>query len=75
MVSSIYGKSKSFNILNNGVNLGDSYYNDRQKIYLKRSRFLTSQSVGYQSKDISYSIRRKYDEKKIERVMHERNKT
>jgi hypothetical protein len=75
MGSSTNVQSKSFNVINHGANFGDSYYNDRQQIYFDQSRLLSSQLIGYQSKDISYSIRKKYNERKIESVMHRRSQT
>lgn len=63
MLSKNSNKSASF--INNGVKLTDSYYNDRQNIYLKQSRILSQKSVGYQTNKISYSERKKYNQKKI----------
>jgi hypothetical protein len=65
----------NINVFNNGITINDSYYNDRQKIYENKSRLLSEKSIGYQSKDISYSIRKKYNERKLENVVHRRSKT
>ena len=49
----------------NGVKLPSSFYNDRRKIYLKQSRALSEKSLSYQSKEISFSERKKYTQDKV----------
>lgn len=44
----------------NGVKLPSAYYNDRRKIYMNQSRALSETSITYQSKDISFSERKRY---------------
>ena len=67
MSLNIRNKSLSSSILStksarkdNGIKLASSYYNDRRQIYLKQSRTLSEKSKRYQTKEISFSERRKY---------------
>lgn len=59
----------------NGIKLPFGHYNDRRDVYLKTSRALSEKSIRYQSKDISYSERKKINQSHIEKVIKTRAST